>query len=234
MKNVLVRSGPLGVLVCLFVVCLAWLTFWRIALVAMYWSRFEDVVDLWRVFPIGLRMDTIVLCELFAIPTALYFLLPGTRVCQRAALLCFAAVAALLVHMELSTPSFIAEYDTRPNQIYFEYLRYPREVFGTLLKSYPLQLGAITALVTLLTVWFYRFGWRQMVRARDWSWRTRALCLPLVIIVMFMGARSTFGHRPANLSTASFSQNHLANGLAVSSTYSLLNAIYLHLHYVGS
>src|SRR5512138_2136734 len=37
-----------------------------------------------------------------------------------------------------------------------------------------------------------------------------------------------------NLSTASFSQNHLANELAVSSTYSLLNAIYMHLHEVGS
>jgi phosphoglycerol transferase MdoB-like AlkP superfamily enzyme len=60
------------------------------------------------------------------------------------------------------------------------------------------------------------------------------LCFSLVIALMFMGARSTFGHRPANLSTASFSHNHLANELAVSSTYTLLNAIYMSLHEVGS
>src|SRR5512138_871654 len=111
MKQVLARCGPLGVLVCLLTACLAWLSFARIALVVIHWSRLEDVIDLWRVFPIGLRMDTIVLSELFAIPTALYFLVPGTQVFQRAALVCFTAIAAVLVHMELSTPSFIAEYD---------------------------------------------------------------------------------------------------------------------------
>lgn len=234
MRQVLARTGPLGVVVCLFAVSLAWLTLARVALVAMHWPRLEDVADIWRVFPIGLRMDTIVLCELFAIPTVLYFLLPGSRAYQRVALFLFAGVAALLVHMELSTPSFIAEYDTRPNQIYFEYLRYPREVFGTLLKSYPLQLIGVAALVAILTVCFYRFGRLQMARAQDWSWRSRALCLPLVILLMFMGARSTLGHRPANMSTASFSHNHLANELAVSSTYSLLNAMYMHLNEVGS
>lgn len=234
MMQVLARSGPLGVLVCLFSISLAWLTVARSVLLAMHWPRVADVADIWRIFPIGLRMDTIVLCELFAIPTVLYFLLPGTRAFQRLAAIGFAAIGALLVHMELSTPSFIAEYDTRPNQIYFEYLRYPREVFGTLLKSYPLQLFAVTTLVVILTVAFYRFATRRMAVARQWTWRSRALCLPLVIVVMFIGARSTFGHRPANLSTASFSQNHLANELAVSSTYSLLNAIYMHLHEVGA
>jgi phosphoglycerol transferase MdoB-like AlkP superfamily enzyme len=234
MKQLLARTGPLWVIACLFAVSLAWLTFARGALVAMHWSRIEDVADIWRVFPIGLRMDTIVLCELFAIPTLLYLLVPGERARRQVALVSFTVVAALLVHMELSTPSFIAEYDTRPDQIYFEYLRYPREVFGTLLISYPLQLLGVMALVSVLTVWFYRFGARQMNRTQDWSWRSRALCFPLMLVVMFIGARSTLGHRPANLSTASFSHNHLANELAVSSTYSLLNAIYMTLHEVGS
>jgi phosphoglycerol transferase MdoB-like AlkP superfamily enzyme len=233
-KRLLIRSGPAGVIVSLFALGLAWLTLARSILVAIHWSRLQDVEDLWRVFPIGVRMDTIVLCELFAIPTWLYFLMPGERSRRWIALLSFTLVAAVLVHMELSTPSFMAEYDTRPNQIYFEYLRYPREVFGTLLKAYSLQLLGVTMLFVALSVGAYRFCSRQLTQAQPWPWRVRALCLPLIIALMFLGARSTLGHRPANLSTAAFSHNHLANELAVSSTYSLLNAIYLHFEEVGA
>lgn len=234
MQQLLTRSGPVGVTLSLFGVSLAWLTLSRVILVAIHWPGLQDVADLWRVVPIGLRMDTILLCELFAIPTLLYFVLPGERVRRLVALTLFTIIAALLVHMELSTPNFIAEYGTRPNQIYFEYLRYPREVFGTLLKSYPLQLLVVAMLVGILTAGFYRFSSRQMTHAQHWSWRARALCLPIMIALMFIGARSTFGHRPANLSTASFSHNHLANELAVSSTYSLLNALYMSLREVGA
>lgn len=234
MKRIVARSGPLGVIACLFAIGLAWLTLSRGALVALYWSRLHDVPDWWRVFLIGLRMDTIVLCELFAIPTLLYFLLPGTRTRRQLTLLSFAAIAALLVHMELSTPSFINEYDVRPNRIYFEYLRYPREVFGTLFKSYPVELACVFALVVALTAGFCLVAARRMARTQEWPWRARALCFPFVLALFFIGARSTFGHRPANLSTASFSQNHLANELAVSSTYSLMNAIYRSFFEIGS
>lgn len=234
MKQLLIRSGPVGVIVSLFAISLVWLSFSRGILVALHWPRLQDVEALWRVFPIGLRMDAIVLCELFAIPTILYFLLPGERLRRLIALGSFTVIAALLAHMELSTPNFIAEYGTRPNRIYIEYLRYPREVFGTLLKSYPLQLLSVVILAGLLTWAFNRFCSRQIAHCQHWRWRTRALVLPALIAFMFLGARSTLGHRPANLSTASFSANHLANELAVSSTYSLLTAIYLSRQEVSS
>ncbi len=233
-KNRLRRSGPVGVLLFLLILSLVWLTFARGALLAMYWERFKDVPDIWRVFLIGLRMDVTLMCELLAIPTALYFLLPGKRIRQRLALLLFTLVAMLIVHMELSTPSFIAEYDTRPNRLYFEYLQYPKEVFGTLMKAYSLQFLAVTVLGVVLTTGFFFVVSTQMRRAQPWPWRTRALVFPLILALMFIGARSTFGHRPANLSTASFSHNHLANELAVSSTYTLLNAIYMDLREVGA
>lgn len=224
----------MGVLFGVLILSLTWLALARGALLAMYWERFEDVPDVWRIFPIGLRMDVIVMCELLAIPAALYFLLPGERIRQRLALVFFTLIAALIVHMELSTPNFIGEYDTRPNRVYFEYLRYPKEVFGTVWKSYPLQLLAVTLGLALLTTGFYFVVSRQMRCVEPWSWRARALCFPFILLLMFIGARSTFGHRPANLSSASFSHNHLANELAVSSTYTLLNAIYMHLREVGS
>jgi phosphoglycerol transferase MdoB-like AlkP superfamily enzyme len=234
MNTELRRGGPIRVLLWLFVMSLLWLTLARAGLVWLQWSRLGNVPDIWRVFSIGLRMDVIIVCELLAIPAAIYFLLPGERVRRHLALLLFTLTAVLMVHMELSTPAFMAEYDTRPNFIYVEYLRYPIEVFGTLLKSHALELLGVSVAVCAVSVFFWRSLSKQMERAQTWSWRARVLCFPLVFALMFIGARSTFGHRPANLSTASFSHNHLANELAVSSTYTVFNALYMNLHERGA
>jgi phosphoglycerol transferase MdoB-like AlkP superfamily enzyme len=220
-------SGPIGVLVASFLICLAWLTLSRAALFALYQSRFTGLDNAWWLFPIGLRMDTIVLCQLFAIPVTLYLLLPGKVIRERVVAVLLTAFAAFLVHMELSTPSFINEYDTRPDRIYYEYLQYPQEVFSTLIKTYPVQLSIAALLVIVASLAFWRFLRRRMQRSNDWSWSRRAVAYPLVAAMLFLGARSTLDHRPANMSTAAFSNHHLANELAVSSAYSLFSAIYM-------
>jgi len=221
------KAGPLGLIVSLFLICLAWLSLSRLGLALLHWDRLRDVPDVWRLFPIGVRMDTILLCQLFALPASLYLLLPGKTARERITVTLLTAFAAFIVHMELSTPSFLAEYDNRPDRIYYEYLLYPREVFGTLLKTYPLQLTVVALLVGALGYGFWHLAWRRARRADTWSWSRRAMVFPLVAVMLFLGIRSSLGHRPANMSTAAFSNNHLANELAVNSTYSLFNAIYL-------
>jgi phosphoglycerol transferase MdoB-like AlkP superfamily enzyme len=221
------RSGPLGVIATFYVLGLAWLALSRGALVAFHWDRLGDVDGIWRIFAIGLRMDTIVIFQLLAVPTAIYLLLPGNVVRERIVAVLLAACAAVLVHMELSTPGFIAEFDNRPDRIYFEYLVYPREVFTTLAKTYPVSLLLVVAAVGAAAYGYWRLCRRGMRTAHPWTWTLRALAFPLVACVLLVGARSSVGHRPANLSTAAFSRNHLANELAVSSTYSLLSAIYM-------
>ena len=42
----------------------------------------------------------------------------------------------LIILLEISTPQFILEYDTRPNRLYVDYLKHPKEVFGMLWKGY--------------------------------------------------------------------------------------------------
>jgi phosphoglycerol transferase MdoB-like AlkP superfamily enzyme len=221
------RAGPLSIVVTAFLVGLIWLSTARIGLIAMHWDRLAEVDDWWKMLVIGIRMDTILLCQLLAIPTAVYLLLPGRLWRERIVAIWFAIVAAILVHMELSTPNFIAEYDNRPDRIYYEYLRYPKEVFTTLFKTYPFQLLIIAIIVGLVGFYSHRLTLKQMQRVKQWPWLSRALVLPIVVALLFIGARSTFGHRPANLSTAAFSNNHLANELAVNSTYTLLTAIYM-------
>jgi phosphoglycerol transferase MdoB-like AlkP superfamily enzyme len=226
-KSWLHNTGPAGVIVTLFLVCLAWLSLSRLALLALHWDRLGDVGSVWRIFPIGIRMDTILLCQLFALPVSLYLLLPGKTLRDRIVITLLTAFAAFIVHMELSTPNFIDEYDRRPDRIYYEYLLYPREVFGTLLKTYPLQLTIVALLVGAAGYGFWHFAWKQVRHAPEWPWTRRALLFPLFAILLFGGIRSSLGHRPANMSTAAFSNNHLANELAVSSAYSLFNAIYM-------
>lgn len=221
------RLGPAGVLLLALLLGLAWLTLARAGIVLLFHERLAGVTAPWRIFTIGLRMDTVLLCELLAIPALLYLLLPGRALRAWLAAALLALAAALLVHMELSTPAFIAEYDNRPDRVYYEYLKYPREVFTMLARSYPLQLLLVPLVAGAAAFAFWRLLRRQMRAAPEWSWSRRVLLAPIVVVLLFLGARSSLGPRPANLSTATFSSNHLANELAVSSTYTLFNAIYM-------
>ncbi|MBM5812650.1 MAG: LTA synthase family protein [Gammaproteobacteria bacterium] len=221
------RLGPAGVLLLALLLGLVWLALARAGLLLLFHERITGVAAPWRIFTIGLRMDTVLLCELLAIPALLYLLLPGRALREWLTATLLALAAALLVHMELSTPAFIAEYDHRPDRVYYEYLRYPREVFTMLARSYPLQLLLVPLVSGAAAFAFWRLLRRQMRAGPDWPWRRRALLAPLVIVLLFLGGRSSLGPRPANLSTATFSSNHLANELAVSSTYTLFNAIYM-------
>jgi len=132
----------------------------------------------------------------------------------------------LFVFMEVSTPSYIVEYDTRPSRIFVEYLIYPKEVFGTLWASYKTQLFIAAGLMTATTVYGGRFFKNLFDGAMPWSWPKRLLLFPVVALILFLGIRSSLAHRPANPSVASFSSDHLVNDLALNSTYNVLFAIY--------
>lgn len=225
-RKALEKCGPAGIVVLFFLLGIMWLSLARVAFVLLYGERLGDVDDGWRIFVNGLRMDVIVLCQLSAIPSALYLLLPGRVIRERIAAFLFAALAALLVNMELTTPNFINEFDNRPDRIYYEYFKYPDEVFRTLIKTYPIQLLIVAVLVAAATFGTWKFIRRRQQESMPWTWPQRALVFLILAALLFIGARSSFGHRPANLSTAAFSNNHLANELAVNSTYTLLNAIY--------
>lgn len=66
-----------------------------------------------------------------------------------------------------------------------------------------------------------------MVRPRaSWGVVARLLVTPLVALLVFGGARSSLGHRPANASSVAFSTDQLVNSLLLSSSYTLLDAVY--------
>ena len=135
-------------------------------------------------------------------------------------------VIALIIFMELVTPAFINQYDVRPNRLFIEYLKYPREVFSMLWTGYKstvfLSLGLTVAGVAV----FWRTLRSWLGAPRPSSHRKALLIWPLVVVTVFMCVRSTTGHRPANPAMFALTSDPLVNSLIINSTWSVAFAIY--------
>ncbi|MDO6708887.1 LTA synthase family protein [Photobacterium sp. 1_MG-2023] len=184
--------------------------------------------DWFMILAQGVRIDISTLCWLLILPSLLLALMPVKGVLGRCWLFVFRIwlVAGLwvLVYMELATPTFITEYNLRPNRLFIEYLVYPKEVFSMLWVGYKaeLALGLLGTLLTLVLGWKLSGYAVQDLTAPKWYWRP-VLALAVVALGV-MGARSTFQHRPLNPAMVAFSTDPLLNDLTLNSAYSVIFA----------
>jgi phosphoglycerol transferase MdoB-like AlkP superfamily enzyme len=122
------------------------LSFCRVLLITMHWDRVDAVDGLFFVLTQGVRFDLIITCAL-VLPAALL----SPFLCNRPTWLkvmhvYLVSAFSLAIFMEAATPTFISEYDQRPNILFVEYLKYPKEVASMLLGGYKLDiLLALTA-----------------------------------------------------------------------------------------
>ena len=96
----------------------------------------------------GLRIDVCLLSMVIALPAVFSPWFGHRAWAARATAWWFRVWWMLYVLLEVSTPQFIAEYDTRPNRLYFIYLLNPKEVGAMLWQGYKGVL--LAALVVLL------------------------------------------------------------------------------------
>ncbi|MBL0917598.1 MAG: sulfatase-like hydrolase/transferase [Hydrogenophaga sp.] len=177
----------------------------------------------------GLRFDGVMLGFVWCLPATLWPLAALAPRLQPLAWRGLRAVAlaafAALLFLEWATPAFIAEYDNRPNYLFVEYLRYVREVGGTVLAERPLALLAALIAIPGLT-WLYA----RTTRTRTAWPRLHPLTALLLSVLLFCGtalaARGTLGHRAANPALAATTSDGLVNQLPLSSAYALLYALY--------
>jgi phosphoglycerol transferase MdoB-like AlkP superfamily enzyme len=226
LKHAISASGPFGFLLLVFLAGMAWLSASRLLLFLLHGERLLAADAVWKLFPIGLRMDSITLSVLLMPPALALLALPGRRLRSLVVAWLLTPLGAFVIYMELATPPFLGEYEVRPNRVFFEYLVYPREVFSTLVKHVLWVMVAGTGALLLFVYGFWRWQRRWYARFADWSWPRRLAALPLVLLLLVLGARSTLDGRAVNISLASFSNDHLANELALNSSYSLLYAVY--------
>ena len=57
----------------------------------------------------------------------------------------------VLVFFEAITPTFILEYDLRPNRLFIEYLIYPKEVFSMLFTGYKIEILSCIIIIIFTT-----------------------------------------------------------------------------------
>ncbi len=222
-------AGPYSLLLQLVLIGLGLLSISRVALMSWQWERVaKSGISVSQFLLQGVRVDLIQLGMILALPVVLtpcFAHHRSWRIWQR--LIRYWAVAAivLLAFMEMATPSFVMQYDLRPNRLFVEYLVYPMEVLRTLWGGFrtSLILGVVGAgLVVVGTFGLIRPTWMTA------PWRPLKVWLtwPLVALTVFGAIRSTTGHRPANVALFALTGDAMVNSLILNSTWSVFQAVY--------
>jgi phosphoglycerol transferase MdoB-like AlkP superfamily enzyme len=201
----------------------------RAGLVIWQLDRVRAAGTLGVTFLEGARFDLVLVGFLLMWPAALLPLAATNARCAavgRAVLhLYLVGWFALVVFMELATPSFVNEYDARPNRLFVEYLIYPKEVVSTLAGGYAWQFAGAIVAVGALAALFAR-GLRRLPRPeRPMRLASAVLLAPVLFAACALAARSTLDHRAANPSSVALSTDPLVNELALSSLYTVLYSV---------
>lgn len=202
----------------------------RLGLYIAYMDRLGDMTLPFSLlsFVYGLKLDTMTTSYLLILPALFLIITPQMFAKAISKIINGYVLIFLLIalYVENATFPFVAQYDVRPNYLFVEYLKYPKEVTSMILKEYPLQLLMAFAMLAV-TAWGYlRFSPLNLEAAiRTPLWRRILLVLPIAAL-LFIGIRSSYGHRPANISDALYSTNRMANEIAKNSLYSIGYAYY--------
>lgn len=222
--------GPYQILLKLLILGLVILSLSRWGLALWQWDRVTTAIDLSDLLLQGIRADLITMGMLIA-PIALLMPVLVNKTLwpawQKLVVVWGTLSIALIIFMEASTPAFIMQYDLRPNRLFVEYLKYPREVMATLWYGFrlPLLLGiAITVVVAWLSSQFIAKSLRSY--QPDWPVWKVWLTWPLLIILLLVMIRSSLGHRPANPASFAITSDAMVNSLILNSAWSVYFAIY--------
>ncbi|MDQ7084896.1 MAG: LTA synthase family protein [Sulfurovum sp.] len=178
-------------------------------------------------------MDTMVTSILLSIPLILLSFSPRSLARFMNTFLrgYFAMVLGVLVYMENATLSFFNQYDVRPNFKFVVYLEYPVEVFHMLISDFKLPLFIAFSMISIFIFFFMRVNKTHFIAGLETPFKTRVLWFLPLALVLFIGIRSSFGHRPANISDAMYSSNRIVNEVTKNSLYSVGYAIYANKKY---
>jgi phosphoglycerol transferase MdoB-like AlkP superfamily enzyme len=206
----------------------------RLALFGLYFERFSDSqINYYLSFLYGLKMDTIVASMLLVIPLILLSFSPNAikGVTNFIVRIYFLVVVGFLIYMENATFPFFTQYDVRPNFKFVEYLEYPVEVFNMLVADFKLPLTIAFIMIAIFAWFFTKTTKNSFIEVLETPLKNRALWFLPLAILLFIGIRSSFGHRPANISDAMYSTNRVVNEITKNSLYSVGYAIYANKRY---
>jgi phosphoglycerol transferase MdoB-like AlkP superfamily enzyme len=211
-----------------FLIGLCITTISRIILFFIFKERVVENPNYGQLFLIGLRFDLILMSYIAFLPAVLLSLLPDSvlQYIKKFFNIYFIFFLFLFLLMELSTLDFINQYDTRPNRLFLDYLIYPKEVVGTLLKSYLPSLIITTILLNSALFFAFKFG-KKLFYPQESNYKTKLLLFLVVSFFLFWGARGSLtSKRPINGSNAIFCSDQMTNSLGLNSLYTVAFAAY--------
>lgn len=218
------KLGPLLPLLSFVLIDLLILGLSRLMLSIWQSERVFSVNAYEQIFLGGLRIDLSALGYLFA-PALLMVIvatiLHQTRFLRLPLKIYLIAGSLLLLFFELITPTFILEYDLRPNRLFIDYLIYPKEVFSMLFGGYKLEI-VITLLVLVLAgkglARTFHLLWHPATKG---TFGSQVSLQFVLVFLLVLGARGTLDHRPINPALVAFSNDHLLNDLSLNSAYAV-------------
>jgi len=203
----------------------------RVILLAGFWEQTGPSSEFLPLILTGLRFDLLLICYAMAPAwlAACLLPLPGGRWLRPALRGYFVAMLGFMAFLEAAAWPSLREFGSRPEALFLEFLKYGKEVVSMIVSGFLAETLAATLAITAVVIVAQRCF--RAAGNHPWpAWWLRLLLLPVGAAPIFLGARSSLGHRPANLSTASFSQNHFHNEIALNSTYTFLYAVYRRTH----
>ncbi len=196
----------------------------RLCLCIWQHERVRAAGGLWPILLGGLRIDASFLAMVAGFPLLFAPWIGMHGWAQAITQYWFGAWWLVLVLLEVATPQFIVEYDSRPNRLFVAYLTSPREVGSMLWQGYkPVLAGGLLLWAVL--------GWLGM------SWIVRPAPVPELdlwaraaltaglFVVLFLAGRGTLGHRPLNAAHVAFSSDAMVNMLPLNSAFVVANAV---------
>lgn len=201
----------------------------RLALFILYFEHFKNIdANYWLTFVYGLRMDTITASVLLIIPLLILSLSPNKLKNYANTILKYymLIVLVLAIYIENATFPFIAQYDMRPNYLFVEYLEYPKEVFSMIFAAYKFELFIALAMIVAFVYFYMKKTKGKISQAFQTAYWIRFLLILPLGALLFIGVRSSFGHRGANPSDAMYTGNRMVNEITKNSLHNIVYAIY--------
>lgn len=194
-------------------------------IVLCLWHFDESKNNLLTIFGYGVRYDLSILCLLFA-PLVLIIVFLSkinhlTSLFNKTVAIYSSLILALITFLEVATVPFMNEYGVRPNQIFLEYLIYPKEVFKMMLSGHKLDslIGILSFVLSFLV--FYKIFLKITKSYEQCTIKRLALEFVIVLILFPLLVRGSLTHKPLNPSNAAFCESQTANSIPVNSSFNL-------------
>lgn len=216
-------AGLYGVLLLLFAL-LRFILLWRNPELAGQVPTEMLIKSFW----VGARFDLAIISYLL-MPLLLLLSLLRRR---RLLLIGFTALMNGMLFMGLAEAEFYREFESRFNNLVFEYLGHPKIVAGMIWDGYPVVryllfwlalAGLLISSVWLLNRWFLQRQ-RRTENPRQNLLRIMGTFMALALMVFF--SRGGFGHTPLRWGDAFFCEAPFANHLALNGIFTLGRSVW--------